>query len=183
MSGLTRTAAITGALALLTACTGTSGTPRPAPTYPLPARRVRALETPVRAAPRTDGRVTFAVIGVRSRITYVVGSHGDQKSDLGQFVRVRLAVTNGYPTFHTLDLHKERLLTADGRAYGIDENATRIKRQPDTLDVGSGDRVELDLWFDVPGGTRARAVRLYGEPTDDLGVALPTGPGVTVPLT
>jgi hypothetical protein len=181
MRGLSSTIAIAGTLTFLTGCTG--GAPEPAPTYPLPARTVRTGETPVHAAPRTDGRVTFAVIGLRTRITYVVGSHGDQKSQLGQFVRVRLAVTNGYPTFHGLDLRKERLLSTDGRAYGIDGNATRIKRQPDALDLGSGDRTEFDLWFDVPAAVRVRALRLYGEPTDDLGVALPTGPGVTVPLT
>ena len=180
MGGLSRMAAIAAAIAFLTGCG--AGAPAPAPTYPLPPRPVRTGETPGHAAPRADGRVTFAVIGIRAGITYVVGSHGDQKSHLGQFVRVRLAVTNGYPTFHTLDLGKERLLTADGRAYGIDGNATRIKRQPDTLDVGSGDRVEFDLWFDVPAAVKARAVRLYGEPTDDLGVAEPTGPGVTIPL-
>lgn len=180
MGGLSRTAAGVAALLILTGCSG--GKPAPAPTYPLPARQVRDGETPVRAAPRTDGRVTFAVIGLRTKITYVVGSHGDQKARLGQFVRVRLTVTNGYPTFHTLDLRRERLLTADGGAYGIDGNATRIKRQPDSLDVGSGDRVELDLWFDVPAAAKARALRLYGEPTDDLGVARPVGPGVTVPL-
>lgn len=173
MRGLSSTVAIVCALTLLPGCTGSA---------PEPARAVRAGETPVRAAPRTDGRVTFAVIGLRDKITYVVGSHGDQKSQLGQFVRIRLAVTNGYPTFHALDLRKERLLTADGRAYGIDGNATRIKRQPDSLDLGSGDRTEFDLWFDVPAAARARALRLYGEPTDDLGVTLPTGPGVTVPL-
>lgn len=177
MSGLRRACAVLVAPIILTGCGG--GRPA-APTYSLAPRPVRSGETAVHPAPRTDGRVTFTVIGLRTKITYVVGSHGDQKAR-GAFVRVRLVAANGYPTFHTLDLRRERLLTTTG-AYAISENATRIKRQPDDLDIGAGDRVELDLWFDVPVRARVRALRLYGEPTDNLGVSLPVGAGVRVPL-
>jgi hypothetical protein len=179
MSGLRRVCAILVLPVVLAGCSGTGRDPTP--TYSTAPRPVRAGETAVHTAPRADGRITFTVIGLRTGITYVVGSHGDQKAQ-GRFVRVRLVAANGYPNFHTLGLGRERLLTTDGKAYAISENATRIKRQPDSLDIGAGDRIEFDLWFDIPAAARVAALRLYGEPTDDLGVSLPVGPGVRVPL-
>jgi hypothetical protein len=153
----------------------------PTPTYRLPGRPVRDGETPLPYRPAGDGRITFATIGLRANMDFVVGSHADWPAK-GQFVRVRMQAENGYPTFHTVDLTKQLLVTADGATHTIDENAMRIERQPATFQLGAHDRLEFDLLYDIPKQAKVKSLRLYGAPADDLGVPLDHDPGVEVPL-
>ncbi|GAA3211729.1 DUF4352 domain-containing protein [Actinocorallia longicatena] len=129
-----------------------------------------------------DGLVEFIPLGVTTGITSVIGSHADLPSKNGQVVFVRLAVINHYRTFHDLDVRKQLLVTSDGRQWEIDGQATSIKRQPTRLSLGSGNRVEFDLYYDIPATARPKELLLYGEPVTDLGVALPEDPGVRAPL-
>jgi hypothetical protein len=153
----------------------------PSPTYRLPGRPVRDGETPLPYRPVSDGRVTFTPIGLRAGMSFVVGSHADWPAK-GQFVRVRLQAENGYATFHTIDMTKQLLVTTDGATHTVDENAMRIERQPSDAELGAHDRLELDLIYDIPKQATPKALRLYGEPTDELGVVLAHDPGVEANL-
>lgn len=162
----------------LPACSG--GGSKPA-AYKLPPRPVRDRETPLPYREVSDGRITFAAIGLRTGITFIVGSHADLPAQ-GQYVRVRVVCDNGYPNFHTIDLNKQLLVTTDGQTHQTDVNGMRVERQPDTFDLGSHDRLEFDLLYDIPKQAKVRSLRLYGAPASDLGVTLPNDPGVEVPL-
>ncbi len=169
-------------LVVLAGCSG-DHTPKSAstPTYKLPPRPARDGETPLPYHPVVDGKLTFTPIGLRAKMADVVGSHADWPAK-GQFVRVRVITENGYATFHTIDLFKQVLVTTDGATHTPDENAMRIERQPSTVDIGSHDRVEYDLIFDVPKQAKEKSIRLFGDPTDDLGVPAAHDAGVEAPL-
>lgn len=165
------------AVGTLAACSGGSK----AVTYKVPPRPVRNRETPLPYHEVRDGKITFAAIGLRTGITFLVGSHADWPAQ-GQFVRVRIDCFNDYPNFHTIDLSKQVMITTDGKTYTPDENGMRIERQPDTFDLGARDRIEFDLLYDIPKQAKVKAVHLFGAPTDELGVVLPNDAGVLAPL-
>ncbi|WP_344865759.1 DUF4352 domain-containing protein [Planomonospora alba] len=181
-----RAAALTAAAALLLAASaGCSGPPGPrtgspaaaTPTYELPPRPVRPGETPVTAAPVQDGDTRFTVIGLQKGLEGFFGSHAEWQAK-GRYVVVRIVAENPGRTNSRFDARRQRLLTADGRSYGLDAFSHAIKRQPETFLLGAGVRVELDLWFDVPDGAVVSGIRLYGDPP--LGRAATEG--ATVPL-
>lgn len=151
------------------------------PTYKLPPRPVRDDETPLPYHAVSDGKITFAVIGFRANMRFVVGSHADWPAK-GQFVRARVQVENGYPTFHTITLGKQVLITTDGATHQIDENGMRIERQPADFDLGAHDRLEFDLIYDIPKDAKAKSLRFFGDPADDLGIPIKNDPGVEAPL-
>jgi hypothetical protein len=171
-----------GLTVTLTGCVGGHGPGSKAtPTYRLPGRPVRDAESPLPYRPASDGKITFAAIGLRTHMSFVVGSHADWPAK-GQFVRVRILVENGYPTFHTIDLTKQLLVTGDGATHQADENAMRIERQPDSFELGAHDRLEFDLLYDIPKQTAPKSLRLYGAPVNDLGGPLDLDPGVEIPF-
>ncbi|WP_433478516.1 DUF4352 domain-containing protein [Spirillospora sp. CA-142024] len=161
----------------LAACSGEDGRRH----YRLPERAVRDGETPLPYREVQDGNVMFAALGLSPALTTITGSHADLPSRLGHFARVRILAENRYATFHKIDLDRQLLITSRG-AYPPDVNAMRVKRQPTDVELGSRDRLELDLWYDIPKDARIRALRLYSAPTDDLGVARPGDPGAELPL-
>lgn len=166
----------------LAACSGGGGgDASPTPTYDLPPRPARVAETPLPYHPVTDGLVTFTAIGVRAAMEYITGTHADLPAR-GAFTRVRVIVDNGYSRTHTLDTTKQLLVTADGRTQPPDVGAMRVERQPDQIDLGAHDRLELDLYYDIPKNTTARAIRFYGAPADDAGNPVGVDRGVQVPL-
>ncbi|MEU4698494.1 DUF4352 domain-containing protein [Nonomuraea dietziae] len=151
--------------------------PQAKPTYDLPARQVRANETPIHAAPVNDGDARFQVIGLQAGQASLSGSHAEWPAK-GQFVTVRVVVENPGRSTSRFDARKQRLITADGRAFPIDDPAQITKRQPLEIPVGSGVRIELDLWFDIPKDATPAAVKLYGDPP----IGYPSTEGVQVPL-
>jgi hypothetical protein len=169
---------------LAVALAGCSGDHSPevvaAPAYKLPPRPVRDGETALPYRVVSDGQIMFAAIGFRANMSFVVGSHADWPAK-GQFVRARVQVENGYPNFHTITLGKQLLVTTDGVTHQIDENGMRIERQPAEFDLGAHDRLEFDLIYDIPKGAKAKSLRLFGGPTDELGVPL-NDRGVDAPL-
>src|SRR5512139_1035323 len=62
-------------------------------TYDLPPRPVRTLETPLPYRETVLGEVRYSVIGLRTGIGDVVGSHGSWLPR-GQYVRLRLVLVN-----------------------------------------------------------------------------------------
>ncbi|WP_433468681.1 DUF4352 domain-containing protein [Spirillospora sp. CA-128828] len=178
----TRTRLAAAALPLATAlalaaCSGEDGRHH----YRLPERAVRDGETPLPYREVRDGDVMFAALGLSPALTTITGSHADLPSRLGRFARVRILVENRYATFHKIDLDRQLLITSRG-AYPPDVNAMRVKRQPTDIELGSRDRLELDLWYDIPRDARISTLRLYSSPTDELGVARPDDPGAELPL-
>jgi hypothetical protein len=128
------------------------------PTYALPPRTVRPFETPLAGATAGTGPVSVAVIGLRPHAPYLVGTHAEFDPK-GEFCRLRVAVQNDAPTFQTITLADMLLVTADGTAHRPDLQAMLIKRQPDEITLGAQGRVEFDLWYDVPVGSKLRALR------------------------
>ncbi|MFF3436979.1 DUF4352 domain-containing protein [Streptosporangium sp. NPDC002721] len=180
---------LTGAAlaAALSGCAGADPAPSaslpappvtPTPTYELPPRPVRPGESPVRAAPVTDGDTRFQVIGLQKGLSGFFGSHAEWQAK-GQYVIVRILVENPGRTNARFDAKRQRLVASDGVAYAIDKFAQAIKRQPDELPLGAGVRVELDLWYDIPKEAKVSAIQLFGDPP--LGVTGGTD-GVRVPL-
>ncbi|WP_326821544.1 DUF4352 domain-containing protein [Streptosporangium sp. NBC_01756] len=171
--------------AVLTGCAGTgppestapSATPTPA--YALTPRPVRPGERPVNAPPVTDGDTRFQVIGLQTGLSGFFGTHAEWQAK-GQYVVVRIVVENPGRANSRFDAKRQKLITADGTAHGIDRFAQATKRQPDTLPLGAEVRIELDLWFDIPKEARVAAVQLFGDPP--LGVGGSTD-GVKVALT
>ncbi|MFD0687122.1 DUF4352 domain-containing protein [Actinomadura fibrosa] len=168
-------------LGFAVAAAGCSGGDGPE-TYRLPERPVRDNERALPYREVRDGQVMFAALGLSSGLTTITGSHADLPSRLGGFVRVRMLAENGYATFHKVNLDRQLLVVAGGRTFTPDVNAMRVKRQPTEIELGSHDRMEFDLMYDVPKDARIRALRLYAAPTDGLGIELPNDPGVELPL-
>ncbi|HZB31402.1 MAG TPA: DUF4352 domain-containing protein [Streptosporangiaceae bacterium] len=153
--------------ALATACSSGDAAPAggsgPA-TYDLPARTARPGETVLHRPTVRSGDMAFTVIGLRGRMNTVAGSHADVPPE-GQFIRIRLVVENTGRITSTFDTRKQLLVASDGRVFRPDLDAMLIRRQPTSLDVGSGVRVEMDLWYDVPRQVKEAALRVVGSPT------------------
>lgn len=159
--------ALTGALALtaalaLTGCSG-SGDGDSLPTYKIPAETAREGESVPAGKTARSADMSFTVIGFSGAMTDVMGTHAAMDAK-GAFTRVRVLAVNTGRDIQVFDTWKQRLVTADGRTYSPDVNATMIKRQPERLSVGAAMRVEFDLWFDIPRGAKTKAIRLYGSP-------------------
>ncbi|HEX6469192.1 MAG TPA: DUF4352 domain-containing protein [Streptosporangiaceae bacterium] len=133
-------------------------------TYDLPPRTARPDETVLHLPPARSGDLAFTLIGLRDRMVTVAGSHADV-APKGQFVRIRLVVENTGRITGTFDTRKQVLVTSDGRTFPPDLDAMLIRRQPTSIDVGSGVRVEMDLWYDIPRQVRETDLRLVGSPT------------------
>jgi hypothetical protein len=165
-------------LAVLCGCSGGSAgsAPKtsPSPTYPLGPRAVRLHEIPLTGHTVKDGFLAFTPIGFRTNMPYIIGSHAEFDAQ-GTFARVRIVVENTDRSTRGFDYAKQRLVTADGKTYKPDLQATLIERQPQTIEVGAGVRIEFDLLWDIPKNAKVKAVRLAGDPpsTQGVEVALP----------
>jgi hypothetical protein len=148
------------------------------PTYRLPPRPVRDGEAPLSGRTVRSGDLAFIPIGLRAGMPELVGSHADVRPR-GQFVRIRLITENRGRTTQTFDSRKQLLVTEDGATHPTNREAMLVKRQPESIDVGSAVRIELDLWYDIPRDSRVRALRLVGTPS--VG-AVSDPPGVDVGL-
>ncbi|MEU0486422.1 DUF4352 domain-containing protein [Streptosporangium sp. NPDC006013] len=172
------------AVTVLSGCTAgepaasASPSATPTPTYELPPRPVRPGESPIRAAPVTDGDTRFQVIGLQKGLSGFFGSHAEWQAK-GQYVVVRILVENPGRTNSRFDAKRQQLITANGTVHTIDRFAQATKRQPDTLPLGAQVRIEMDLWYDIPKEAQVSAIRLFGDPP--LGVGGTTD-GVRVPL-
>jgi hypothetical protein len=172
------------ASAVLTGCTATgparsaSPSATPTPTYKLPPRPVRPGERPIDAEPVNDGDTRFRVIGLQTGLSGFFGTHAEWQAK-GQYVVVRIVVENPGRANSRFLAKRQKLLTADGATYGVDDFAQATKRQPDTLPLGAEVRIEMDLWFDIPKEAKVTAIRLYGDPP--LGSRAATD-GAEVPL-
>jgi Domain of unknown function (DUF4352) len=151
---------------------GAAATPTASPTYPNPARTVRFGEVPVNAAPVKDGMLQFTVIGFTNSQSEIFGSHAEFFPK-GRYLIVRLVLTNLDRMQQNFVSRTQELLTADGQVHHPDIDAMNIKRQPQDQLIGVEDRIEFDLYFDVPKDAKATAIRFFADPP---------GPGASVRL-
>ncbi|MGW3993269.1 DUF4352 domain-containing protein [Amycolatopsis sp. NPDC004772] len=137
----------------------------PAPaTYELPPRQVRPDETALKLPPAKNGDTEFTLLGLAAGLPSITGSHTEFPAK-GQFVRVRLVVTNTGTSSVLFDTGRQLLVDDQGTAHPPEEQAMIIKRQPRQFDLGHGVRVEFDLYWDIPKDRKPVAVRAFGGPS------------------
>lgn len=134
--------------------------PAASPTYVAAPRTARPFETPLSTASATAQNVSVTVVGLRSRLTSLVGTHAEWLPR-GEYERLRVALDNGSSTYR--EFATERLLLVDttGRTYKPDYDAMNIARQPKVATVPAQGRLEMDLWYDLPKGATLRALRVH----------------------
>jgi hypothetical protein len=158
-------ALVAGAVALsgvLGGCAPDPPPPPPAPaTYPLAPRPVRNGEVPLDPKPVAEGDTVFELIGLSTGMPSVVGSHAEWPAK-GRFARVRLVITNGGRNSLPFDANRQLLRTADGVEHTPDPQAMLIKRQPGKFDLGPTDRLEFDLYYDIPPEATPTALHAFG---------------------
>lgn len=138
-------------------------TPAPA-TYELPARQVRPDETALKVPPAKNGDTEFTPIGLAAGLPSITGSHTEWPAK-GQYVRLRLVVTNTGTSSVLFDTKRQLLVDDQGAPHPPDDQAMLIKRQPAQFDLGHGVRVEFDLYWDIPKGRKPVTLRAFGGPS------------------
>jgi Domain of unknown function (DUF4352) len=142
-----------------------AGCGHPARDYHLPPQPLPEHETALKGRTAVIGEVTYAAIGLRTKVPEVIGSHGSWIPH-GQYVRVRLLMVNHGRERHDLDPTRQRLITSDGRPYAPSYDAMNISRAPAGVQtISSQEMRAFDLWFDVPAGARVKALRVFGDPS------------------
>lgn len=163
---LTRVAALAAAVltvGMVTGCAGQAPAPGPA-LLPVPPEPVRTGERPLTGPGTVDGDTLFQPLGLTTGMASVIGSHADLPAK-GEYVRLRVLLVNTGRNSAVLDPNKQLLVTGDGGTHAPDPQAMLIKRQPEKVDLGTGNRTEFDLFYDVPAGAVPTALRAFGGPT------------------
>ncbi len=88
----------------------------------------------------------------------IFGTHAEWLPK-GQFVRIRVVIANADNIFHTTRTTDYELDDAADTAHPVSNDAMAIKRQPTEVTIGAGNRLELDLWYDIPLDTRPKLLR------------------------
>lgn len=182
-AGCVRAATVAGLVlaGVLSGCAPAPPPPAPAPpSYPLAPRPVRRGEVPLDPAPVTEGDTVFELIGLSTGMPSVIGSHAEWPAK-GRFARIRLVITNSGRNSVPFDANRQLLRTADGVEHSPDPQAMLIKRQPGRFDLGPTDRLEFDLYYDVPPDAVPSALHAFGGPSladfsDSTGVEVPIRP-------
>jgi uncharacterized protein DUF4352 len=154
-------------LVLGVAVAGCAGAPEPAPepaVYALAPRPVRPDEKPLVPGPTPEGDTVFELIGLTTGMPSILGHHTEFQAK-GQFVRVRLVVSNAGRNSIPFDANRQLLLTSAGTEHAPDSQAMLIKRQPSRIDIGSANRFEFDLYYDIPKDATPTALRAFGGPS------------------
>ena len=171
-------------LALGVVLAGCAAAPPPAPpapaSYPLSPRPVRKGEVPLDPAPVTEGDTVFELIGLSTGMPSVVGSHAEWPAK-GRFARIRLVISNSGRNSVPFDANRQLLRTADGVEHAPDPQAMLIKRQPGRFDLGPTDRLEFDLYYDIPPDATPIVLHAFGGPSlsdfsDATGTEVPITP-------
>jgi hypothetical protein len=101
-------------------------------------------------SPYTSGKIIVEPLRMACGLSEVIGTHGEQEAD-GQYCFVRIALTADDTFTHTFDVRKTALTTTAGASIPAAYDAQEVKRQPlEIAPVGSHDRYELDIYYDVP---------------------------------
>ncbi|GAA1970163.1 hypothetical protein [Catenulispora subtropica] len=124
-------------------------------------------------SPYTSGKLALVPLRLTCGLATITGTHADEQA-AGQYCRIRVALTGTDAFTHTFDVAKTALTTTAGTSIGYSYEAQDVKRQPDKIaPVGSHDRYEFDIYYDVPRDVTVNGFTF----TDGEG-----GPTVKVPL-
>lgn len=140
---------------------GCSSSDRPAPSLTV-SEPLEPGDVPQPAAERVTGHFAVRLLSARCGVDAITGTHAEFLP-LRPLCRVGVRVRSLDATFHTFVPAEQRLVMRDGVLVAQSPDATRIKRQPDAVEFGSHEAVELDLWFEPPLRDAPRAVRLSGD--------------------
>ena len=151
-------------LALTAGCQAAEPSTPATTTYELPPRPVRPDETALKVPPAKNGDTEFTLIGLAAGLPSITGSHTEFAAK-GQYVRLRLVVTNTGTSSVLFDTQRQLLVDDKGATHPPEEQAMLIKRQPGQFDLGHSVRVEFDLYWDIPKGTKPVTLRAFGGPT------------------
>ncbi len=152
------------ALMLLTGCEAAQPSTPAATTYELPPRQVRPDETALKVPPAKNGDTEFTLIGLAAGLPSVTGSHTEWPAK-GQYVRLRLVITNTGTSSVLFDTKRQLLVDDRGATHPPDDQAMLIKRQPAQFDLGHGVRLEFDLYWDIPKDRKPVTLRAFGGPS------------------
>ena len=108
-----------------------------------------------------DGTVVFRVLDARGPTATIVGTHAEFPAQ-GEFVRVRVSVQNPTAAFAQIDTYAQVLLDSAANEYKPGREVMLIKRQPDNVELGAQNEATVDLWYDVPVGTKVAALGAHG---------------------
>lgn len=120
------------------------------------------------------GRLHAAVVAVEPNQTYIVGTHAEFAPKNGQFLRVRVSVSNDDPTFHTVHTLASVLVDTAGARHPPSPEAMLIKRQPADVVLGGHDEAQFELWYDLAPATRPAAVALRQDDACVRHIPVPT---------
>lgn len=153
----------------LCGCSATANSAGPAPsstppTYAIPPQPARVGETILHIPPTQAGDTQFTLLGLTTGIKTMVGSHAEFSAK-GQYVRIRLTITNLGRSSVLFDTSRQALILADGSTKQPDSPAMTTKRQPSTFDLGAAVQVEFDLYYDIPTDAKPTGLRVHGGPT------------------
>ncbi|NUR58116.1 MAG: hypothetical protein HOV87_05380 [Catenulispora sp.] len=100
--------------------------------------------------PYTSGKIVLVPLRLTCGLSTIIGTHGEEQA-AGQYCRIRVALTGGDAFTHTFDVAKTTLTTTAGTSIKYAYEAQEVKRQPEKIaPVGSHDRYEFDIYYDVP---------------------------------
>ena len=123
--------------------------------------------------PYTSGKIVLIPLRMACGFSAIIGTHGEEDAN-GQYCLVRVALTADDTYTHTFNVRKTALTTTAGDTIPPTYEAQEVKRQPlDIPEVGSHDRYEFDIYYDVPRDAKVNGFTF----TDGEG-----GPTVRAPL-
>ena len=130
------------------------------------------------------GHEKVRLLSAQANVPAVTGSHAEFVPKRPLY-RVRVRVTSNDARLHTFLTGEQRLVLDGGDLVPPSFDAMRVKRQPDAVELGARNAVELDLWFEPPVGAKPTAVRLVGDHDPDpqgVSVSVAGPPYVDLPL-
>ena len=169
---------VIGAIANSGSSTETTATSDPAsqaPASQAPASQAPASQAPASQAPAPkaacdipskevrDGKFAFKVKSVKSGVDEVGGQYLNQKAQ-GQYVIVRLKVTNIGDESQTFFGDNQKLYDTKGREFDADGTANAYANEDATgllSDINPGNSLSVNVVFDLPKSAKAQKVKLF----------------------
>jgi hypothetical protein len=175
--------AVATAVAVAAAAAGCSG----ASTHPGKNASVVVRETlgpsevALPATERVAGHFSVRLLLGRCGITFLTGTHAEFEPK-NPLCRVHERIESRDASYHSFSTLKQRLILRGGATVAPSIDAMNIKRQPDIVNVGGHDVIEMDVYFEPPPASVLEALRFYGDTDTGKSVAPPGPPYVDLPV-
>lgn len=150
----------------------------PASASATPTSNPRCPTPPARPVGVRDGFLDFRVIDAEKDLFFLVGTHAELRAK-GMFVRIRVSVFNTDASFQKFHTRDQLLIDGTGKETRPSPDAMPAKREPVDVSLGAKNRLEFDLWYDVPKDSKL--VMLRAKSADGCGrrIVLPRAKGHT----